>query len=65
MAPLAATLWEIVPMTSTDHETAPPTPPLTAAERAAALGSRLRQIFDEAAAEPMPDAFEDLLRKLG
>jgi hypothetical protein len=34
------------------------------AERAAALGSRLRQIFDEAAAEPMPQAFEDLLRKL-
>jgi len=35
------------------------------AERAAAIGSRLRQIFDEAAAEPMPQAFEDLLRKLG
>lgn len=34
-------------------------------ERAAAIGSRLRQIFDEAAAEPTPQAFEDLLRKLG
>ncbi len=35
------------------------------AQRAAAIGSRLRQIFDEAAAEPLPQAFEDLLRKLG
>ncbi len=37
----------------------------TPAERAAAIGSRLRQIFDEAAAEPMPEAFTDLLRQLG
>lgn len=44
-----------------------PAPPAAApipAERATAIGSRLRQIFDEAAAEPLPDAFEDLLRKL-
>lgn len=33
-------------------------------ERAHAIGSRLRQIFDEAAAEPMSEAFEELLRKL-
>ncbi len=45
---------------------APPHPtPIAPAERASAIGSRLRQIFDEAAAEPMPEAFEDLLRKLG
>ncbi len=37
----------------------------TPAERAAAIGSRLRQIFDEAATEPMPEAFADLLRQLG
>ena len=46
----------------------PPHPhptPIAPAERASAIGSRLRQIFDEAAAEPMPEAFEDLLRKLG
>lgn len=42
----------------------PPPRQLPPAERAAAIGSRLRQIFDEAAAEPMPDAFDDLLRKL-
>lgn len=53
-------------MMSTDGSaTPPPAPPLSPAERAAAIGSRLRQIFDDAAAEPMPDAFEDLLRKLG
>ena len=54
-------------MTSTNgcDKPPPPVPPLTPAERAAAIGSRLRQIFDDAAAEPMPDAFEDLLRKLG
>jgi hypothetical protein len=52
-------------MTSTNGGEAPPPPPLTPAERAAAIGSRLRQIFDDAAAEPMPDAFEELLRKLG
>ena len=53
-------------MMSTDGSDmpAPPTPP-SPAERAAAIGSRLRQIFDDAAAEPMPDAFEELLRKLG
>ncbi|QYE34965.1 NepR family anti-sigma factor [Glacieibacterium megasporae] len=39
--------------------------PHPATERAEAIGSRLRQIFDEAAAEPMPQAFEDLLRRLG
>lgn len=38
--------------------------PARPAERAAAIGSRLRQIFDEAATEPMPQAFEDLLKKL-
>lgn len=38
--------------------------PVPPAERAAAIGSRLRQIFDEAAAEPLPETFEDLLRKL-
>ena len=43
----------------------PPAPRIAPAERAAAIGSRLRQIFDEAASEPMPDAFEELLRKLG
>ena len=55
-------------MMSTDGSDAtlpPPLPTLSPAERAAAIGSRLRQIFDDAAAEPMPDAFEDLLRKLG
>lgn len=50
-------------MASNEPETRPL--PLAPAERAAAIGSRLRQIFDEAAAEPMPEAFEDLLRKLG
>lgn len=35
------------------------------AERAVAIGSRLRQIYDEAVAEPLPDAFTELLRKLG
>jgi len=49
--------------TAPEEEGAPPPP--TPAERAAAIGSRLRQIFDEAAAEPMPDAFADLLRRLG
>lgn len=39
----------------------PPPPP---AERATALGARLREIFDEAAAEPVPETFEELLRKL-
>ena len=39
--------------------------PIAPAERAAAIGARLRQIFDEAAAEPMPNALEALLRKLG
>ncbi len=42
-----------------------PDPFAPSVERATAIGSRLRQIFDEAAAEPMPQAFEDLLRKLG
>lgn len=42
----------------------PPRAPVPPAERASAIGSRLRQIFDDAAAEPMPEAFEDLLRKL-
>ncbi len=42
-----------------------PSKPIAPPERAAAIGSRLRQIFDEAAAEPMPHAFEELLRKLG
>ena len=46
------------PIASPDNE-------YPAAERAAAIGSRLRQIFDEAAAEPVPQAFEDLLRRLG
>ncbi len=46
-------------------ETIPTVRPIAPAERAAAIGSRLRQIFDDAAAEPMPDAFEELLRKLG
>jgi len=57
------------PMTSpprSDHQSAalPSVPSIAPAERAAAIGSRLRQIFEEAAAEPLPDAFEDLLRKL-
>ena len=52
-------------MTSNDCERPLLPPPPSSAERAAAIGSRLRQIFDEAAAEPMPAAFEDLLRKLG
>ncbi len=53
-------------MTSAEGSDVPlPTPPLSPAERAAAIGSRLRQIFDDAAAEPMPDSFDDLLRKLG
>jgi len=34
-------------------------------QRAEVIGARLRQIFDEVAAEPMPEAFEDLLRRLG
>lgn len=33
-------------------------------ERAALIGRRLRQIFDEAVAEPIPDAFKDLLGRL-
>ena len=28
------------------------------------VGASLRQVFDEIAAEPLPEAFEDLLRKL-
>jgi hypothetical protein len=52
-------------MASNGSETRPMPLPIAPAERAAAIGSRLRQIFDEAAAEPMPEAFEDLLRKLG
>ena len=54
-------------MMSTDGYHVPCTSPPTIApaERAAAIGSRLRQIFDEAAAEPVPEAFEELLRKLG
>jgi hypothetical protein len=49
-----------------DRKTAnQPAVPPAPAERAAAIGSRLRRIFDEAAAEPLPQAFEDLLRKLG
>lgn len=40
------------------------TPAATPAERAAAIGSRLRRIFDDAAAESLPEAFEDLLRRL-
>ena len=54
-------------MMSTDGSDVPSPrpPPLSPADRAAAIGSRLRQIFDDAAAEPMPDAFEDLLRKMG
>ncbi|MBV8972843.1 MAG: hypothetical protein JO290_11185 [Sphingomonadaceae bacterium] len=46
-------------------EEEPRTTPLTPAERATAIGARLRQIFDEAAAEPLPEAFADLLRQLG
>ncbi|MGI4878564.1 MAG: NepR family anti-sigma factor [Janthinobacterium lividum] len=34
-------------------------------DRTEAVGSRLRQIFDDIAAEPLPEAFEDLLRRLG
>jgi len=45
-------------------EPTPMTSTTTPAERAAAIGSRLRRIFDDAAAEPLPDAFEDLLRRL-
>ncbi len=54
-------------MMSNDGCGAPPVPPapIAPAERAAAIGSRLRQIFDDAAAEPLPDAFAELLRKLG
>ncbi len=52
-------------MSTRGSDQQPPAPPLAPAERAAAIGSRLRQIFDDAAAEPMPDAFEELLRKLG
>lgn len=51
-----------VPITTAPERRERQAPP---AERAAAIGSRLRQIFDDAAAEPMPQAFEDLLRKLG
>jgi len=32
--------------------------------RSRQMGRRLRDIFDEVAAEPLPDAFEALLRKL-
>ena len=52
-------------------DSAPPTDPTPSnpasplPDRTAAIGARLRQIFDEAAAEPIPDAFSDLLRKLG
>ena len=42
-----------------------PEPSNFATERAMAIGSRLRQIFEEAAAEPIPETFEELLRKLG
>lgn len=49
-----------------------PRPPLSRvvvtnfpAERAVAIGSRLRQIYDEAVAEPLPDDLTELLRKLG
>lgn len=52
-------------MSTNGDPSPPPPPPPTPAERAAAIGSRLRQIFAEDAAEPMPDAFEELLRKLG
>ena len=55
-------------MTSTDErDIVPPseTPIATPAERASAIGSRLRQIFNDDAAEPLPDAFAELLRKLG
>lgn len=45
----------------------PPSRPAAASseDRATIVGTRLRQIFDEVAAEPLPDAFRDLLRKLG
>ncbi len=55
---MKAAVPDIQPVPS--HDTLIP-----ATERAEAIGSRLRQIFDEAAAEPMPQAFEDLLRRLG
>ena len=38
--------------------------PAEPGERTAMIGRRLRQIFDEVAAEPIPDAFKDLLGKL-
>ncbi len=45
-----------------DPEARPPPPP--PADRATAIGVRLRQAFDDAAAEPLPEAFAELLRKL-
>ena len=35
-----------------------------AAARSDRVGATLRRVFDDAAAEPLPRAFEDLLRKL-
>ena len=54
----------LVPDQPTDE---PPRPDGSASRTDVAnrVGASLRQVFDEIAAEPLPQAFEDLLRKLG
>lgn len=42
----------------------PDEPPLSSAPGLDRLGNTLRRAFDEAATEPLPEAFEDLLRQL-
>ncbi len=57
--------WHFGTVTKPDDE-APRDRASTEADhtRSRQLGRRLRDIFDEVAAEPLPDAFEALLRKL-
>jgi hypothetical protein len=60
-------------MPEPDRQSAPSPRPIVRLDRAGRgdggdvagrVGASLRQVFDEIAAEPLPQAFEDLLRKL-
>ena len=42
----------------------PASPPRAKSDRFDRVGASLRKVFDDAAAEPLPDAFNELLRQL-